>query len=157
MKKGLIIMSIVVIAIAAGVGGYYGYKKLRSKPTASNQSSTAQASTEESKPEIAKRAGEYAPYDVSKLAQATDGKVILFFNAKWSKTCKMLDAELKANTTKLPNNFTVLSVDYDKNSALRKKYQVPFEDTFVQVDAAGTMLNRWSGSEDMNEIISLAK
>lgn len=156
MKKLLVIVGIAIVALATSGGGYYGWKKLRSEPT-DNKTITAQANTEPAQPEAAKRAGEYAAYDVAKLAQATDGKVILFFNARWSKTCKMLDAELKANTAKLPNNFTILSVDYDKNSALRKKYQVPFEDTFVQVDAAGTMVNRWSGSEDMNEIISLAK
>ena len=49
------------------------------------------------------------------------------------------------------------SVDYDKNAVLRKTYDVPFENTFVQVDAEGNIVNRWSGSEDMSEIIALAK
>jgi uncharacterized protein (DUF849 family) len=158
MKKGLIIMSLIVIAVAAGVGSYYGYKKLRSKPVVKQETNTAEASSQETaKPNVIKRPGEYATYDTAKLAQASDGKVILFFNAKWSKTSKMLDADFKKNVSKFPSNFTILSVDYDKSAALKKQYQVPFENTFVQVDAGGAMINKWSGSETLEEVVAYSK
>lgn len=157
-KKVVIIVSLIVIAIAAGAGGYFGWRKLRTKPTKPDQSGIAQASEQEpEKVEVAKRPGEYTVYDPAKFTQATDGKVVLFFNAKWSKTSKMLDADFKANVAKIPNNLTILSVDYDKNFVLRKQYQVPFENTFVQVDASGAMVNRWSGSETLDEIVALAR
>jgi thiol-disulfide isomerase/thioredoxin len=89
------------------------------------------------------------------LAKASDGKVVLFFNAKWCSTCKQIDKDLK--TAKIPDNLTILSVDYDKNIAMRKKYQVPFENSYVQVDQNGTIVNSWSGSEDLAEIVALAK
>jgi thiol-disulfide isomerase/thioredoxin len=157
MKKPLIISGVVLLAVAAGVGVFYGYKKLHSKSTSASPITAEAATQEPAKPEVAKRAGEYVAYDPAKLAEASDGKVVLFFNAKWSKTCKMLDSDFKASVAKFPNNFTIMSVDYDKNYALRKQYAVPFEDTFVQVDAAGAMVNRWSGSETLDEVVALAR
>ena len=40
---------------------------------------------------------------------------------------------------------------------MRKKYQVPFENSYVQVDQNGAIVNSWSGSEDLAEIVALAK
>ncbi len=158
MKRILVIGGIFVIAILIGVGAYIGWKKIHNKSVSNVAvAPSAEAAPVEQKKEVAKRVGEYSPYDVAKLAQATDGKVVLFFCAKWSKTCKMLDADFKANTAKFPNNFTILYVDYDRNAALKKKYQVPFENTFVQVDVGGEMLNKWSGSEDLAEVVALTK
>ncbi len=159
MKKVFIASGVIILAIIIGVGAFVGWKKLQQKKNVTNvaKAPSTQASPVEQKTEVAKRAGEYVPYDATKLAQANDGKVILFFCAKWSKTCKMLDNDFKTNVAKFPNNFTILYVDYDKSAALKKQYQVPFEDTFVQVDAQGKMINRWSGSEDLAEVIALAK
>lgn len=160
MKKSLIIFALIVVPILLVVGGYLGYKKY-------TQNRDAKKAIENAKTEVVipvseqlkqdKRAGTYEPYDASKLVLAKDGKVVLFFNAKWSKTSKQLDQDLKNNVNKLPQNFTILSVDYDKNAVLRKTYEVPFENTFVQVDAEGNVVNKWSGSEYMAEIIALAK
>ncbi len=158
MKKLLICSGVIILAILIGVGAFVGWKKLQKKNVTNvAKAPSTQASPVEQKTEIAKRPGEYVPYEAAKLAQASDGKVVLFFCAKWSKTCKMLDNDFKTNTTKIPNNFTILYVDYDKSAALKKQYQVPFEDTFVQVDAGGAMINKWSGSEDLAEVIALAK
>lgn len=158
-KRILLVVGVAIFILLIAVASVYGYKKLKSNNSTSSQAiqtkQEQQSQTEETKTQ--KRAGTYEAYDESKLALASDGKVVLFFNAKWSKTSKQLDKELKENSSKLPNNFTVLSVDYDKNYALRKKYKVPFENTFVQVDVNGEVVNSWSGSEDMAEVIALAK
>ena len=160
MKTALIILAGILVLILLTIAGYFGSKKYdqykKSKIAIQN------AKTEVTTPvaeqiKLDTRPGTYEPYDASKLVLAKDGKVVLFFNAKWSKTSKQLDQELKNKVDKLPKNFTILSVDYDKNVALRKTYDVPFENTFVQVDAEGNIVNRWSGSEDMAEIIALAK
>jgi len=158
MKRVLVIIIIAILAAAIIVSGYFGYKKWQSNKLAKQQVQVSQTGTEQQqeKPvEAVKRAGAYVAYDPVLFTQASDGKVVLFFNAKWCNTCKQLDKELKA--AKLPDNLTIMNVDYDKNSVLRKKYSVPFENTFVQVDAAGVMVNRWSGSEDVAEIVALTK
>lgn len=159
MKKLIVISSIFVLIILTGVAGFFGYKQFNKNKTQNSLSTQEQNSkTTEPEPQKAnKRPGSYEQYDESKLTLATDGKVVLFFNAKWSKTSKSLDKEFKDNADKLPDNFTILSVDYDKNYALRQKYHVPFENTFVQVDANGEVVNSWSGSEDMAEVVALAK
>ncbi len=161
-RRKIVITTGLVLLIALVVCGVYGYQKWRQKKLAESKVATQQNQKAElqSAPvqeTVIKRAGTYEPYDPAKFVLAKDGKVVLFFNASWSKTSKQLDKELKDNTSKLPNNFTIMSVDYNKNTALRKKYNVPFENTFVQVDENGVAINSWSGSEDMAEIVAIAK
>lgn len=159
-KKWLvIIVAGILIAVAAGVGGYLYWKsKNTTAPVQTESISTEAEQAEEVKePEVVKRAGAIEIYDPAKLAQAKDGKVIIWFCAKWSSTCKMMDKDLRAAVAKFPSNFTILTADYDKSGALKKQYQVPFENTYVQVDAGGAMINRWSGSETLEEIVALAK
>lgn len=160
MKTVLIILAGVLVLILLTIAGYFGYKKYdqyKKSKIAIQNAKTEVATPVAEQIKLDTRPGTYELYDTSKLVLAKDGKVVLFFNAKWSKTSKQLDQELKNKVDKLPENFTILSVDYDKNVALRKTYDVPFENTFVQVDAEGNIINRWSGSEDMAEIIALAK
>jgi hypothetical protein len=38
-------------------------------------------------------------------------------------------------------------VDYDTAIALRKKYSVTYQHTFVQVDENGKLLKKWSGGQ----------
>jgi thiol-disulfide isomerase/thioredoxin len=157
LKKALTIAISVVLVVGVAAGIFYGYKKYQANKNSKAVTSSQQQGpvSEPASPAIKSRPGEYLLYDPSQLAKASDGKVVLFFNAKWCSTCKQIDKDLK--TAKIPDNLTILSVDYDKNIAMRKKYQVPFENSYVQVDQNGTIVNSWSGSEDLAEIVALAK
>lgn len=93
-------------------------------------------------------AGLYEVYSVDKLTKAKDSKVVLFFNAKWCPTCIEVDKELKSN--EIPNGLTILSVDYDSYNDLKKKYKVTYQHTFVEVNAEGIMINKWSGGGLIN-------
>ena len=99
--------------------------------------------------------GVYEQYDSSKLSKASDSSVVLFFNAKWCSECQKANASFSSNP--IPNNLTILSVDYDKNIELRKKYGVTFQHTFVQVDSDGNLIKKWSGSDTANEVASQIK
>lgn len=99
-----------------------------------------------------KRKGSYEAYEASKLSLAEKGKVVLFFHAGWCPTCKAADADIKANLSKIPDGVTILKVDYDSSTELKKKYGVTYQHTFVQVDASGNMLKKWSGSSSLAEI-----
>ncbi len=161
-RKKIVATIGLVLLIALVACGVYGYqkwqqKKLNESKVATQQNQKAELQNAPVQETVIKRAGSYEAYDPAKFVLAKDGKVVLFFNASWSKTSKQLDKELKDNTARLPNNFTIMSVDYNKNTVLRKKYNVPFENTFVQVDENGVAVNSWSGSEDMAEIVALAK
>lgn len=106
---------------------------------------------------VAVQSGAYIPYDPAKLALAKEGSVVLFFRASWCPTCKALDADIRANLSKIPQGVTILDVDYDSSRDLQQKYGVTYQHTLVQVDADGTMIKKWSGSPTLTDILSQIK
>jgi thiol-disulfide isomerase/thioredoxin len=99
------------------------------------------------------KAGAYAPYDESKLAMAEMGDVVLFFKASWCPSCRAVDSDIVANAASIPHGLTILEVDYDTATALKQRYGVTTQHTFVQVDAAGVMLKKWSGGSTLESIV----
>lgn len=102
-------------------------------------------------------AGAYEDYADSKLAWAKEGKVILFFKASWCPTCQAVDTDILAHLGNIPNKTSILKVDYDTSAELKKKYGVTYQHTFVQVDANGTMIKKWSGSPTLTAITAEIK
>lgn len=100
--------------------------------------------------------GAYEVYSADKLAKANDGTVVLFFRASWCPTCKAADADIRAHLGVIPANVTILDVDYDTHADLKKKYGVTYQHTFVQVDAQGNALKKWSGSPTLAAIVGQA-
>ncbi|MBI2037451.1 MAG: thioredoxin family protein [Candidatus Magasanikbacteria bacterium] len=92
-------------------------------------------------------AGMYKDYSPAALAEATKngGKAVLFFWAAWCPYCKEANADFLANTSKIPNNVTVLKTNYDTEKDLKTKYGVTYQHTFVQVDAQGNQITKWNG------------
>lgn len=90
--------------------------------------------------------GTYEPYAPEKLAKADSGDVVLFFRASWCPTCRAVDADIRARLSAIPADLTILDVDYDNSAALKQKYGVTYQHTFVQVQADGTLIKKWSGS-----------
>lgn len=101
--------------------------------------------------------GSYELYDASKLAMAKDGKVVLFFKASWCPSCRALDSDIKASLSGIPAGVTILEVDYDKSGELKQKYGVTMQHTLVQVDAQGTLLNKWSGGGTLESVVEKLK
>lgn len=98
--------------------------------------------------------GTYETYSPEKLSLAKDGKAVLFFKASWCPTCKAVDADILAQTTSIPAGTHILIVDYDAAKDLKKKYAVTYQHTFVQVDAAGAMIKKWSGSRTLASLVA---
>ena len=96
--------------------------------------------------------GSYSDYEASKLSNAEHGTVILFFNASWCPTCKAAEKNFKATTP--PDGLTLLKVDYDNSTDLKRKYGVTYQHTFVQVDKNGNLIKKWSGSNTYDELTS---
>ena len=119
---------------------------------------TDEATMEESLPDSAKASsGTYEPYHSDKLALAGDGKVVLFFRAPWCPTCRTLNADIRANIGNIPAGVTILDVDYDNSTALKQKYGVTYQHTFVQVDALGNQIAKWSNSPTLAAILASLK
>ncbi len=140
------------IAILLIVGGGYVIatsKKTTDTKVASTTASptTTPSATTESSP---KAAGIFTDYDSAKLANASTSDVVLFFSAPWCPTCKEANIAFNANTP--PGGLTLLKVDYDSATELKKKYGVTYQHTFVQVDASGNLIKKWSGSTSYAEL-----
>lgn len=89
--------------------------------------------------------GKYLTYTPSEFAKHTNKKRILFFSAAWCSTCKAANKDFLANLDKLPSDVVLFKTDYDSESALKKKYNITYQHTFVQVDANGELVATWNG------------
>jgi len=104
------------------------------------------------------KAGSYEAYTPEKVALASaTHDVVLFFRASWCPTCRAVDADIKANLSKIPSSLAILDVNYDNSTALKQKYGVTYQHTFVQVDKDGNMIKKWSGSPTLSSLVSEVK
>ncbi len=104
------------------------------------------------------QAGSYESYEIPKIAMASaTHDVVLFFKASWCPTCKAVDADIKAHLKDIPPSLTILDVNYDNSTELKKKYGVTYQHTFVQVDGQGKLIKKWSGSPTLASLVSEVK
>ncbi len=90
----------------------------------------------------------YYEYSLEALAQAQrSGKVVLYFWAPWCSTCTSLDLEIQDGKANIPEDVTVLRIDYDRAQELKRRYNVVTQHTFVQIDPEGKPLATWVGGE----------
>lgn len=98
--------------------------------------------------------GSYEEYSQEKLARAETGDVVLFFHASWCPSCRGLSADIEVNMSSIPEGMSILKVDYDKETELKKKYGVTYQHTLVQVDKDGNLVKKWSGSPKLSNLVS---
>lgn len=101
--------------------------------------------------------GSYEAYAPEKLVRAETGDVVLFFHASWCPSCRGLNTDIEANVSSIPAGVSILKVDYDKETELKKKYGVTYQHTLVQVDTDGTLIKKWSGSSKLSTLVSEIK
>ena len=94
---------------------------------------------------------DFATYESNK-ATYDQGAVVLFFNATWCPTCQETVKNLTEDAAEIPGGLTVVSVDYDTSDQLKQAYGVTTQHTFVQVDADGSELAKWTGSATAKDI-----
>lgn len=170
--KAMLVFLVVVAIIAVG---YFTMKGKDSKITAKEEKSKTEQSVQKDTkaapaPEAEIKegvtgaeatapmaAGTYEVYDAAKLAKAKEGKVVLFFRATWCPSCKALDTDIHAHLKDIPQDVTILDVDYDKYTDLKKKYGVTMQHTMVQVDAEGNQIQKWSASPTLSDLIEHIK
>lgn len=106
------------------------------------------------KAETMVKMGSYETYSADKIARAETGDVVLFFNASWCPSCRGLDTNIEKNIKSIPAGVSILKVDYDTQSELKKKYGVTYQHTLVQVDKNGDMIKKWSGGSTLDNLLS---
>ena len=97
----------------------------------------------------------YQPYSEQTLAAAgVDETVVLFFNASWCSTCKVLRDDIAANQQSIPEGVLVLLVDYDNSTEMKQKYGVVSQHTLVQVNSTGLGIARWELSQSLDDLLA---
>ncbi len=98
--------------------------------------------------------GSYEAYAPEKIARADKGDVVLFFHASWCPSCRGLNADIEKHLETIPAQLSILKVDYDTETELKKKFGVTHQHTLVQVDKDGNLIKKWSGSPALSALIS---
>jgi thiol-disulfide isomerase/thioredoxin len=140
---------IVVVGIIALIGGSVGYVLLNKKdaaaPVVSDSTKQDTDSNDIATPSQPTKKGEYVDYSNEALRSAS-GTKLLFFHAPWCPQCRAIEESIEKNG--IPSSVTVLKVDYDSNQALRQKYGVTLQTTFVKVDANGDKVKSYTAYEE---------
>lgn len=98
--------------------------------------------------------GSYDLYSPEKIALAENGDVVLFFHASWCPSCRGLNSDIEKNISTIPSGVTILKIDYDKETELKKKYGVTSQHTLVQVDKDGNLIKKWTGGGKLENLLS---
>jgi len=87
---------------------------------------------------------------------AAENTVVYFFAASWCPTCAATWKDVVANKASLPANFRLIFVNYDTEKALKAKYAITYQHTYVRIDPSGKALKTWSGSATVADILKNA-
>lgn len=142
---------LVVIGIVTAIVAAIVTVAVFTRPTAPDAASSPRPAAEDSPSptatatETAATAGAYVDYSDDAIAQA-DGRVLLFFHAPWCPQCRSVESDILADG--VPTGVTIIKVDYDSRQDLRQRYGVTLQTTFVEVDAAGTELQKHVAYDD---------
>ena len=104
----------------------------------------------------------YVEYSKAAFDQAAGDRIVLFFYANWFSTCRPTDANFKEITSNIPEDITVIRVNYSdpetdqEEKDLSQKYAVTYQHTFVQIDSEGKEVTKWNGGQ-ITELLSNIK
>ncbi|CAN5376188.1 hypothetical protein BH10PAT4_BH10PAT4_3520 [soil metagenome] len=151
-KTVFIILGLLIIIIGAIL-----YVILRPKENLSDVYQPTTSSTKEEVPSTdngngspvaaSTQPGVYKDYTDQSIA-STSGTKLLFFHAPWCPQCRSVEASINDNG--VPSGVTVFKVDYDTNQALRQKYGVTIQTTFVKVDNDGNKIASYVAYDEPN-------
>ena len=155
MKKSYLIGGLVLVT---GVG-LFSYTLINQKPTVMEEKK-AEIAVIPSDDSMKKDAdvpatnnmmveARYQTYSAENYAKASTKRRVLFFHAAWCPTCKAAHMDLEQNASNLPDDVIVFKVDYDTELELKKKYDITYQHTFVQVSEAGEELVKWNGGDSV--------
>lgn len=151
MNKKVLIILIVATIFALIFGGII-YINQKNSPDSSmdlkdNEMKTSSDQSNSTNTSLNSKYIEYA----SSTLQNNTGKRVLFFYANWCPTCRPVDAEIQANSDKIPEELTIIRVNYNDTDTdqaekeLARKYNVTYQHTFVLFDESGNEIAKWNG------------
>jgi thioredoxin-like negative regulator of GroEL len=75
---------------------------------------------------------------------AAKGTTVVFFYAAWCPNCRATVTELNARWDQVRPGLTLVIADYDKEQALKARFGITYQDTFVLLDEAGNAVDVWN-------------
>lgn len=80
--------------------------------------------------------------DAQALVADHEKDVVYFFDASWCPDCQAIQKKLENadDLAKLGKNTVIVKVDYDKEKALKAKYNITHQTAFVRIDGTGKAL-----------------
>lgn len=81
-------------------------------------------------------------------------KNILFFTAQWCPSCLEAHEKFTQSANMIPSDVALWRVDYDAHEDLRDTYNIDTAHVFIEVDAEGNEMHRWSGSMTIDDVIT---
>ena len=163
IKNSLILVVVVLVLAASGVGGYFYLSQKSSKstplptlnPNRTEDTMVNDKETMESDKTMNDQmgSGQYIEYSDAAFAAAAGMRRVLFFYANWCPTCRPADADFQAKASQFPEDVVVFRVNYNDTDtdaiekALAEKYGVTYQHTFIQVDADEQEVTKWNGGQ----------
>lgn len=158
MKQAILVVGLILVLVIGGVAAY-DYLNRDSVTTPSISQVPARDESMNGSQAVSADSERYVAYTPEAFEAAADTRRVLFFYANWCPTCRPVDRDLSENTAQLPEDVTVIRVNYDDNEtdqaeqALAGQYQVTYQHTFVQIDAEGTVVTQWNGG-GLDQVLS---
>lgn len=139
-KKAAIVTSVIIIVISSALA--YVLLNRAADPKKEAVPDAPAATTEQIpvSPSSVSAPGIYTAYSAEAVASAK-GDILLFFHAPWCPQCREIEQSIATAT--LPDNLTILKIDYDSSQALRQQYGVTLQTTFVKVDSSGNKIESY--------------
>ena len=75
---------------------------------------------------------------------AAKGTTVVFFYAAWCPNCRATVTELNARWDEVNPGLSLVIADYDKEQALKARFGVTYQDTFVLLDKDGKGVDIWN-------------
>lgn len=146
MNKRVVVVVVVLAVVIAGAIGALALTR-NTSPTVESVQTPEPAPSETSEPTPIPEtiSGTYVDYTDTAIADA-EGRRVLFFHAPWCPQCVELEAGILSQG--VPDGVTIIKIDWDTHQDLEALYGVPMRTTFVELDAAGEVVQRYTAYDD---------
>jgi len=147
MSKKIITISAIIILIFLSIGVFVTFSNNNS-PKTSNNSVMIEDDDENKNMEdsgVVMQESRYVQYSSEKFNSYSDKKRVYFFHAAWCPTCKVANEEFNADSNLIPEDVVLFKTDYDSEQALKKKFGITYQHTFVYVNEKGDEITKWNG------------
>ena len=163
LQKGNAPLIVIIVVIVLGILGALLFNTSKSQDTTQtglNRSGSEgnQAETGDGPIGVAED-GRYIEYTPEGYEIHKGQRRVLFFYANWCPTCQPVDEEIKNNQDKIPEDLTIIRVNYNDSDTdadekqLANKYAVTYQHTFVVLDSEENAVQIWNGG-DFNDLLN---